>query len=407
MGNQNKSPITTKTSFQGESSKFLYANAEMQGWRETMEDASFIEIIDIQSTSFLVSGVFDGHGGNVISKFVAANMTNILKTIIEEEKNQVENNFNDDFISNSLIKSFIKIDEMLKNKEIDDFLREAKRKQSDSSQLNFYFSDYNQSKINSQKGKDKSVGISKESTDHDYVSDKYSSSYEEIYDNLHGLSMKDKQENHGNDSITTDSPCNPTNDPVKKRELTAKHMGTTANLVLIDDNYIYCANIGDSMAVMYKNKQAIKLNVEHKTTVLSEKERILQSGMKIINNRVQGRLNLTRAFGDLYFKDSKLKPYEQAVTCYPEIIKKKISPDVEFIIMGCDGIWDCVDFQKICDYISVQLRKGKEAEDLIKEIMDQIISNRKENPIGTDNMTCSLIVFKSYEDFNLKDEGED
>lgn len=398
MGNQNKGPITTKTSFHGETTKFIYANAEMQGWRETMEDASFIESFDIQNTSFLGSGVFDGHGGNVISKFVAANMISILKSIIEEEKNQVsKNNFNDDFISNSLIKSFVKIDEMLRNKEIDDFLREAKRKQSDSSQLNFYFSDYNQRKISCQQEKDKSIGISKESTDHDNVPDRFSSSYEEIYNNLHGLTMKDKQEKHDKTSIINDSPSDQTIiEPIKKRELIAKHMGTTANVVLIDDNYIYCANIGDSMAVMYKNKQAIKLNVEHKPSLLSEQERVLRSGMRIINNRIQGRLNLTRAFGDLYFKDSKLKPYEQAVTCYPEIIKKKISPDVEFIVMGCDGIWDCVDYQKLCDYISDELSKGKAAEDLIKDLMDQIISNRKENPIGTDNMTCSLIVFRNY-----------
>lgn len=304
MGNQNKGPITTKTSFHGETTKFIYANAEMQGWRETMEDASFIESFDIQNTSFLGSGVFDGHGGNVISKFVAANMISILKSIIEEEKNQVsKNNFNDDFISNSLIKSFVKIDEMLRNKEIDDFLREAKRKQSDSSQLNFYFSDYNQRKISCQQEKDKSIGISKESTDHDNVPDRFSSSYEEIYNNLHGLTMKDKQEKHDKTSIINDSPSDQTIiEPIKKRELIAKHMGTTANVVLIDDNYIYCANIGDSMAVMYKNKQAIKLNVEHKPSLLSEQERVLRSGMRIINNRVQGRLNLTRAFGDFTSK---------------------------------------------------------------------------------------------------------
>lgn len=74
-------------------------------------------------------------------------------------------------------------------------------------------------------------------------------------------------------------------------------MGTTANIVLIKNNYLYIANVGDSLAVMYKNGQAIKLSQEHKVTLESEKSRITKSGARIFNNRIEGRLNLTRAIG--------------------------------------------------------------------------------------------------------------
>lgn len=80
-------------------------------------------------------------------------------------------------------------------------------------------------------------------------------------------------------------------------ELIAKNMGTTANILLIKNNYFYLANVGDSMAVLYKNGEAIQLNQEHKVTVLSESSRIAKSGMRIINNRIEGRINLTRAIG--------------------------------------------------------------------------------------------------------------
>ena len=80
-------------------------------------------------------------------------------------------------------------------------------------------------------------------------------------------------------------------------DLVAKNMGTTSNILFIKNNYLYLANVGDSMAVIFKNGEAIRLNQEHKVTLLSESSRIFKSGAKIINNRIEGRLNLTRAIG--------------------------------------------------------------------------------------------------------------
>jgi hypothetical protein len=82
-------------------------------------------------------------------------------------------------------------------------------------------------------------------------------------------------------------------------DLVAKDMGTTANILLIKNNYIYLANVGDSLSVIFKNGQAIRINQEHKTTLPSEYTRITKSGAKVVNNRVEGRLNLTRAIGML------------------------------------------------------------------------------------------------------------
>jgi protein phosphatase len=166
-------------------------------------------------------------------------------------------------------------------------------------------------------------------------------------------------------------------------DLIAKDMGTTANILLIKNNNLYLANVGDSFAVLFKNGVATKLNQEHKTTLPSEYTRINKSGSRIINNRIEGRLNLTRALGiisylllgDLNFKrNPNLKFYEQAVTAYPEITKMKITKDFEFIIMACDGVWDCVDIQKLCEHISLQLKENIILSSIISDLFDQIIS---------------------------------
>jgi len=173
-------------------------------------------------------------------------------------------------------------------------------------------------------------------------------------------------------------------------ELIAKDMGTTANILLIKNNYLYLANVGDSIAVLFKNGVAVRLNQEHKTTLPSEFTRISKSGAKIINNRIEGRLNLTRAIGililnlgDLNFKNNQnLKFYEQAVTAYPEITKMKITKDIEFILMACDGVWDCVDIQKLCEHISFQLKSNIKISSIIEDLFDKIISKTNNSNIN-------------------------
>ena len=57
--------------------------------------------------------------------------------------------------------------------------------------------------------------------------------------------------------------------------------------------------------------------------------------------RVNGGLNLTRSFGDYNYKRNKNLSYaEQMITCKPDIVEVPRQPNDEFIIMGCDGIWE-------------------------------------------------------------------
>lgn len=92
----------------------------------------------------------------------------------------------------------------------------------------------------------------------------------------------------------------PIKTPIKKKDIkyVANEMGTTAVICLIKQNYLFISNVGDSLAVMYKNGIAEKLSREHKVSLHCEKLRIEKSGARIINSRIEGRLNLTRAIGN-------------------------------------------------------------------------------------------------------------
>ncbi len=146
------------------------------------------------------------------------------------------------------------------------------------------------------------------------------------------------------------SPNSSSKKLIRSENYIANKMGTTANILLIKNGILYIANVGDSLSVMYKNKRAYNLNREHQTTMQSERERVLKSGAIINGYRINGMLNLTRAIGDLSFKSNyELKLHEQSVIPLPEITKIEDTEGIDFIIMGCDGVWDCVKRQIVCD----------------------------------------------------------
>ena len=288
------------------------------------------------------------------------------------------NSFKNHNYEQALIETYLKLDECLNNPQVNDFLYE----------------------MNYQNGEE----TQEENTINNEI---YDNIYPEIKDNskLTKIKFKDK-------SIYVDLMNNNIEDEGNKFKV-AKEMGTTANIIMIINNTLYLANCGDSVSVMFKNGQAIKLSQEHKTTLKSEYDRIVKSGGHILNNRIEGKLNLTRAIGDLAFKNNKnLKFYDQSVTSYPEINKIKNLEGIEFIIMGCDGLWDCVKPQKLCESISKKLKQGDsiadfKLSDIIGDIFDQILSKTNNSkfifflfffflilaPIGTDNMSCIIIEF--------------
>ena len=69
-------------------------------------------------------------------------------------------------------------------------------------------------------------------------------------------------------------------------------------VVLITGESIFTANIGDCRAVLNRGGSAVALSTDHKPTNPLEKSRIIKSGGKVINGRINNGLNVSRALGD-------------------------------------------------------------------------------------------------------------
>ena len=76
----------------------------------------------------------------------------------------------------------------------------------------------------------------------------------------------------------------------------------------------------------------------------------------------------------------------------------KIGSDTAFLIIACDGIWDCLTSQEAVDIVGDLItNKRKDKISLaIEDVFDKIIATdvASSGGIGCDNMTCVVIQFK-------------
>lgn len=88
-------------------------------------------------------------------------------------------------------------------------------------------------------------------------------------------------------------------------------------------------------------------------------------------------MNLSRSLGDLEYKQNKKIPAEeQMITANPEIKIENLTSDCDFLILACDGVWDCLTNQEICDIVSNRLKKEPSIKlsKIIEDILDSILA---------------------------------
>ena len=158
----------------------------------------------------------------------------------------------------------------------------------------------------------------------------------------------------------------------------SEYIGTTATIVLIKDNKIYCANVGDSKAYIIYDNSYTQISSDHKCTIEDEKIRVESMGGEIKKNRVMGQLILTRTLGDLYVK-------QYGVINTPDISVNDIRGNMKYIILASDGIWDVVDLDTLVGMGKAGKNVGEFCEDIVKLAINK---NTK------DNVSCIVISFK-------------
>lgn len=343
MGELLPSPIKEKDLSDNENSVVRYGCCGMQGWRRRMEDAHITDISQGENGRFEIFGVFDGHGGKEVSNFAKNHFTKAFISNPRIKKGQIKQ---------AIIETYLKIDELMRESE----------------------------------GKEELKQI--------FIQSKYE---DEI------INQKLIAYNSNNKMLNAQIELNKNALLLKEKDI-ASFTGCTACVCIIDNvsKKIYFANAGDSRVVLCKNGTAYRMSIDHKPELELEKNRIMKANGWINEGRINGNLNLSRGFGDLEYKSNRqLPPQEQIITAYPDVIEESLEGN-EFIIIGCDGIWDCLQDYSIYELIKKEVYKPGidpkkvKLSNILAQIVDNICPNDiySEKGVGSDNMTCILVQFK-------------
>ena len=219
--------------------------------------------------------------------------------------------------------------------------------------------------------------------------------------------------------------------------------GSCALVAIIFDNKIYIANIGDSRAIMSLSggTKVKQLTADHKPDNIKEFERAIKNGSKIYlddnddPNRDESKLEfikdklelekmkeiklnsteekifrvfpsdlaVMRTIGDIKAKRKEFGGNPGTIINIPEVFTFDINSSDDFIVMGCDGIFDDLSNQEIINAAWLVFKnraneKNYDIHELSQEACDLVIKFALEKQT-TDNLSCIIIGFEGVEKF--------
>jgi serine/threonine protein phosphatase PrpC len=186
--------------------------------------------------------------------------------------------------------------------------------------------------------------------------------------------------------------------------------GTTAAVALVDRSSGVCiiGNVGDSEILLgtrcHDGKQTFEVltEVHHLKRNPEEMSRISEFGGRVWHGRLGHptisphvlSLSVSRAIGDLFFKDETYthgkasgliaEPFLRSVEVCGEHCKE------QFLLLGCDGLWDTVSYDQACAFVFQELEAGRSSQDITEGLTGLASKNG-----SSDNITVILAVLCS------------
>lgn len=162
--------------------------------------------------------------------------------------------------------------------------------------------------------------------------------------------------------------------------------GTTALTTLIFGGTMIIANAGDCRAVLGRRGRAIEMSKDHKPNCTSERQRIEKLGGVIYDGYLNGQLSVARALGDWHMKGAKGSACP--LSAEPELKETHLTEEDEFLIMGCDGLWDVMSSQCAVSMARKELMLHNDPERCSKELVREALKRNT-----CDNLTVVVICF--------------
>jgi hypothetical protein len=172
------------------------------------------------------------------------------------------------------------------------------------------------------------------------------------------------------------------------------------------------------------NDSITVLSNDHKPNNDNEKNRIIDEGGKIYQTQTQaknfnikldgidpeqvllgpyrvfpGRLSVSRSFGDVEAKLPMYNGNPNILISTPEIKIFEINSNIEWIILGCDGIYDTLSNEEIKTCIDFCFDNELLTKDIHTQTglsVDMILKSSLKRK-SMDNITCVMLTFEGFE----------
>lgn len=138
-------------------------------------------------------------------------------------------------------------------------------------------------------------------------------------------------------------------------------------------------------------------SIDNKPDRKDEQKRIEDAGGNVSGDdcpRVDGNLAVSRGFADFQYKADKARPAsQQKVTCVPELYEMRDMEKGDVIILCCDGIFDVLSNEELVRMVVQSLSSAPPAMDchgVIGKTCSDVLSACMTKG-STDNMTCMII----------------
>lgn len=183
--------------------------------------------------------------------------------------------------------------------------------------------------------------------------------------------------------------------------------GSTATVIFIGNETLLVSHVGDSSVVVSRNGKPEILTNPHRPygrnkVSLQEIRRVREAGGWIVDGRICGDISVSRAFGDIRFKTKKNEMLEKGVeegkwtqkfisrisfkddlvTALPEIHQVSLGPDVEFILLASDGLWDYINSLEAVNLVRNQLQKHGDVQLACEALAQTALDRRSQDNVS-------------------------
>lgn len=196
---------------------------------------------------------------------------------------------------------------------------------------------------------------------------------------------------------------------ITEKEIDSKFSGTTCVSVLIFQDKLICANLGDSRAVLGSFEKGayttINLSRDHKPTETDECERIENHGGRISpyfeeetkefigpkriwlkDSDIPG-LAMTRSFGDQI-------AHCVGVIAEPEIKEYMYTGNERFVIIASDGVWEFIDSEESVHIVKDYYERDMDANGAVKALVQEAFKRWRREEDIVDDITAVVIFFE-------------